>query len=285
MFIGTEKLTHVYMPGTPFTSEALRDVSFGLEKGAFGLIIGPSGSGKSTLVQHLNGLLKPTKGRIIFDNSIIGLDKQELLRLRRRIGLVFQMPEDNFFTETVYDEIAFAPRNLGFTEDETKNKVFAALETVGLDARTFCERHPFRLSSGQKRLVAIAAVLSLQPEVLILDEPTAGLDASAGKRLFALLADLNRSRGLTIIIATHHLNEAAVLAQVVLVLNRGVLVMSGPPGAVFADRNKLHGLGLTLPTVTDIMHSLADKGLPLSRDIYTLEEARREINKLARRNG
>lgn len=283
MFIGTEQLTHTYMPGTPFATEALHDISFGFQQGEFALIIGPSGSGKSTLIQHLNGLLRPTSGRVLFEGKSIGSDKHELLRLRRRIGLVFQMPEEQFFSETVFDEVAFAPRNQGLQEEEVEKRVIEALEKTGLQASELKNRHPFQLSAGQKRLVAIAAVLSLKPEVLILDEPTAALDTACQKNLFNLLTGLNQKEGLTVVISTHHLNEAAALANRVLVLKQGKLVMSGLATDVFGKREELYELGLALPPVTEIMHGLADKGLPVKTAVYTLQEARREIRDLKRR--
>ncbi len=284
MFIGTEKLTHVYMPGSPFAAEALRDISFGIEKGDFTLILGRSGSGKTTLIQHLNGLLKPTAGMVFFDQEVIdGKKKQNLLLLRRRIGLVFQVPEEQFFSETVYDEVAFAPRNLGFTGKDVENKVTSALGKVGLDPDRFTERHPFQLSAGQKRLVAIAAILSLEPEVLIFDEPTAGLDAAGQVTFFDLLKRFNKDEGLTVIISTHHLNEVASLANRVLVLEGGRLALQGSAEEIFSKREELNRLGLALPPVTDIMYELNQNGLPVKTEVFSLAEARREINGLKRR--
>ena len=280
MFIGTDKLTHTYMPGTPYAAEALKEVTFSLQRGDFALIIGPSGSGKSTLIQHLNGLLKPTSGQVFFEDQTVGSDKTGLLLLRRRIGLVFQMPEDQFFSESVYDEVSFAPRNLGLGEDEIRSRVIDALEKVGLDAEQLQDRHPFQLSAGQKRLVAIAAVLSLNPEVFILDEPTSGLDPAGRKNLFNLLKMLNRTAGLTVIVSTHHLDDVAELADRVIVLQRGRLLMEGMTKEVFARRNELYDLGLALPEATEIMYGLAEKGLPVRTDIYNLAGARKEINKL-----
>ncbi len=284
MFIGTEQLTHIYMPGTPFATKALQDISFSFKQGEFALIIGPSGSGKSTLIQHLNGLLKPTDGKVIFEGKSIGKDKRDLLHLRRRIGLVFQMPEEQFFSETVFDEIAFAPRNQGLAETEVEKRVDGALEKIGLKGLDLKERHPFQLSAGQKRLVAIAAVLSINPEVLILDEPTVALDNTGRKNLFELLTELNREEGLTVIISTHHLDEAAALASSVLVLKQGELVMSGPAEDIFSERDQLYNLGLALPPVTEIMHGIFEKGFSVNTSVYTLQEARREINKLIRRD-
>ncbi len=277
MFIGTKDLTYIYMPGTPFAAEALSGVSFSLERGDFAVLIGPSGSGKSTLIQHLNGLLSPTQGKVFFNDQDIGADKKELLFLRRKIGLVFQMPEEQFFSETVFDEVAFAPRNLDLAGEEIAARVNSALALVGLDPDAFKARHPFRLSSGQKRLVAIAAVLSLHPEVLVLDEPTAGLDISARSHLFALLRRLNADEGLTVLVSTHHLDEAAALANRAVVLNRGRLVMCGPAGDVFQNRVKLKDIGLALPPVTGIMDSLCEEGMPVRTDIFDLQSARLEI--------
>lgn len=283
MFIGTEKLTHTYMSGTPYAKEALRNITFSFEKGDFALIIGPSGSGKSTLIQHLNGLLRPSSGRVFFDHEAIGSDKHKLLQIRRRIGLVFQMPEEQFFSETVFDEIAFAPRNLGLEERLVRNRVNDALHKVDLDAGTFAGRHPFQLSAGQKRLVAIAAVLSLEPEVLILDEPTAGLDSAGRRTLFNLLTNLNRNERLTVIISTHHLDEVAALAGPVLVLKEGRLVMNGLAADIFIRRSELDELGLALPPVTEIMHNLFEAGLPVNMAVYSLTGAKEEIMKLKRR--
>jgi energy-coupling factor transport system ATP-binding protein len=284
MFIGTEKLTHTYMPGTPFATEALDKVSFSLERGEFALIIGPSGSGKSTLVQHLNGLLRPTSGRVFFEDQEISSDKRGLLQLRRRIGLVFQMPEEQFFSESVYAEVAFAPHNLGLDESEIKNRVKDALGKVGLDAEQLQDRHPFQLSAGQKRLVAVAAVLSLNPDVLILDEPTAGLDPAGRRNLFDLLAMLNRDSGLTVIISTHHLDEVAALADRIIVLQHGRLVLDGMAKEILNRRKQLDDLGLALPAVTEILYDLAERGLPVRTDIFTLAGARAEINKLKGRS-
>lgn len=285
MFIGTEKLTHTYMPGTPFSTEALKGVTFGLERGQFALIIGPSGSGKSTLIQHFNGLLKPRSGRVFFSERPVGSNKAELLQLRRKVGLVFQMPEEQFFSESVFDEVAFAPRNLGLAEEVVRERVAEALARVGLKDQALQERHPFQLSAGQKRLVAIAAVLSLEPEVLILDEPTAGLDPGGRIRLFNLLEELNCRSGLTVIVSTHHLNTLAALADRVMVLKEGRVVLCGSADEVFSKREELYAIGLSLPDITEIMCSLAEEGLPVSRAVYSLSAARRELNSIKEQCG
>ncbi len=280
MYIGTKQLVHTYMPGTPFAAEALKEVTFNLEKGQFTLIIGASGSGKSTLIQHLNGLLKPLSGLVYFKDHPVSSNKEELLRLRRKVGLVFQMPEEQFFSESVYDEVAFAPRNLGLAEDAVRTRVTEALARVGLTDQALQERHPFHLSAGQKRLVAIAAVLSLDPEVLILDEPTAGLDPGSRASLRNLLEDLKSNLGLTVIVSTHHLDTLAGLADQVIVLENGRIVLSGSTVEVFSQRRQLSELGLALPVVTELMHDLSDKNLPVNTAVFTLQAARSELKKL-----
>ncbi|MEW5783733.1 MAG: energy-coupling factor transporter ATPase [Bacillota bacterium] len=280
MFIRTEELTHVYMPGTPFAATALRGVTLAIERGSCSALIGPSGSGKSTLIQHLNGLLKATAGRVVVDGRAVGEDRQEMLKLRRRVGLVFQMPEQQFFAETVYDEIAFAPRNMGCNPGAVEARVKQALNQVGLDYGKLKDRSPFHLSAGQKRLTAVAAILALRPEVLIMDEPTAGLDPANRQRLHDLLKTLNREAGLTILIVTHDLDQAAALADRILVLNDGRLVMSGPPAEILTRGAELRRLGLALPLLSEIMHGLSERGLPVNTAVFSLDQARREINRV-----
>jgi energy-coupling factor transport system ATP-binding protein len=281
MFIGTEELTHTYSPGTPFAFEALRSISFDLEKGEAALLIGPSGSGKTTLIQHFNGLLKPTAGRVFFDGKPLETGGKSLTQLRKRIGLVFQMPEEHFFSESVFAEVAFAPRNLGLTEIEVQGRVYGALTRVGLDAEQLLKRHPFHLSAGQKRLVAIAAVLSLEPELLILDEPLAGLDSAGQNTLIVLLQKLKQEEHLTLIISTHHLEEIAAFTDKVLVLNRGKLLFCGKTEQILCNkRQELINIGLALPEVTEIMCQLQAEGLPVNACCYSLAAARQEINKL-----
>ncbi len=270
------------MPGTPFASDALKSISFSLGRGSFTLLIGPSGSGKTTLIQHLNGLLKPTSGTVYFDGESIGPDKTALLSVRRRIGLVFQLPEDQFFSETVFDEIAYAPRNMGFAEDKVEASVIRAVERVGLRHKDLLGRHPFQLSAGQKRLVAIAAVLAIGPEVLILDEPAAGLDPAGKRMLFDLLSNLNRTEKITVLVSTHHLDEIAALADNLVVLNGGRLKMAGKAKEVLDNRAQFRDLGLALPQVTEIIDELAGRGLPVRTDIYSLAAACDEIIRLKR---
>lgn len=276
MFIQTEELSHIYMPGTPFAVQALNSVDLTIEKGGFYALAGPSGSGKSTLIQHFNGLLRATSGRVLVDNEEIGLDKAALRKLRRRIGLIFQMPEQQFFSETVFDEVAFAPRNLGMNDHAVLEKVKQSLAMVGLDYEQVKDRSPFHLSAGQKRLVAVAAVLAMGPEALILDEPAAGLDASGQEQLYNLLNKLNRN-GMTVIVVTHRLGQVASLVDVLLVLNEGRLVFTGTPAQLASSPDKFAGMGLEPPPVARIMHALASQGMPVRRNLLTVEEAGREI--------
>jgi len=278
MHIRTENLTHIYMAGTPFAVTAIRDITINVNPGSFTAIIGPSGSGKSTLLQHLNGLLKATTGRVMINGLVVGEDKNELLSLRRRIGLVFQMPEEQFFAESVFAEVAYAPRNQELQQQQVQERVHYALKQVKLDYNAIIERSPFQLSSGQKRLVAIASVLALQPEALILDEPAAGLDPAGCQLLYSLLSNLNREKGLTIMVVTHHLENVAALADNYLVLSGGQLVMQGPPEKIFNQGQQLQRLGLDLPPVTRLMQLLAERGAPVKGTVFSLEQACQEIN-------
>lgn len=278
MFIRTEKLSHTYMPGTPFMVKALREIDLSIARGSFTVLLGPSGSGKSTLLQHFNGLLRPTEGRILIDGQPLGYGRRELLQLRRRVGLVFQEPEAQFFGETLFDEIAFAPRNFGLRPVLVEERVEQALQQVGLDDPALKERSPFQLSAGQQRLAAIAAVLAMQPQALIFDEPTSGLDQAGQQKLFDLLQQLNRVAGLTVIVVTHRLEQVVSLAGYFLVLDRGRLILEGPPGEIFSRVEELHRCGLALPPVMKLMSELVAAGLPFSTALYSLEEARREIN-------
>lgn len=278
MHIRTEKLSHTYMPGTPFMVAALREIDLSIPGGSFTVLLGPSGSGKSTLLQHFNGLLRPTAGRVLIEGRPLQYSRGELRLLRRQIGMVFQEPEAQFFSETLFDEIAFAPRNFGLPPADVEARVARALEQVGLDITALRHRSPFQLSAGQKRLAAIAAILVMQPRVLILDEPTAGLDQAGQQKLLALLQQFNRDRGMTVIVVTHRLDRIVPLADHFLVLDRGRLVLDGPPSGIFSRSEELHRLGLALPPVGGLMSELAAAGLPLSTALYSLEEARREIN-------
>ena len=276
MFIRTEKLSYTYMAGSSLAVEALRDLDIGIPRGSFTVLLGPSGSGKSTLLQHFNGLLRPTGGRIFIEGRPLNYDRRQLRELRRRIGLVFQEPERQFFSESLYEEIAFAPRNFGLPASLVEERVERALQQVGLEGEGLRERSPFQLSAGQQRLAAIAAVLAMQPGALMLDEPTAGLDQSAQQRLFTLLQQLNLS-GQTIIVVTHRLDQIVSLSDHLIVLNRGTLLVEGKPDNIFSQPELLHRYGLYLPPVMELRKELIAAGLPFPPALYSLEEARQEI--------
>lgn len=278
MLICTENLTYTYLPGSPFAVKALRGVDLRIERGSFTVLLGPSGSGKSTLLQHFNGLLRPMEGRILINGEPLKYERRELLELRRTLGLVFQEPEKQFFAETLFDEIAFAPHNFKLSAAEVEGRVELALRQVGLNEPTLKGRSPFRLSAGQQRLAAIASVLAMQPRAIILDEPTAGLDQAGQERLFILLKRLNRKLGLTVVVVTHRVEHIVSLADNILVLDQGRIVMQGSPGELFTRTKELHRRGLALPPVTRLMHDLAAAGLPVSTALFSIEEARREIN-------
>lgn len=258
--------------------EALRGVDLSIARGSFTVLLGPSGSGKSTLLQHFNGLLRPTGGRVLIDGEPLKYGRKEMLHLRRSLGLVFQEPEKQFFAETLFDEIAFAPRNFGLPSALVEERAELALQQVGLNEPALKERSPFYLSAGQQRLAAIAAVLAMQPRAIILDEPTAGLDQAGQEKLFALLQELNREAGLTVIVVTHRLERVAALADHFLVLDRGRIIMEGSPGEIFSRFEELGRCGLALPPVTRLMHELVAAGLPFSTALFSIEEAREEIN-------
>lgn len=258
--------------------EALRGVDLSIARGSFTVLLGPSGSGKSTLLQHFNGLLRPTGGRVLIDGEPLKYGRKEMLHLRRSLGLVFQEPEKQFFAETLFDEIAFAPRNFGLPSALVEERAELALQQVGLNEPALKERSPFHLSAGQQRLAAIAAVLAMQPRMIILDEPTAGLDQAGQEKLFALLQELNRQAGLTVTVVTHRLEQVAALADHFLVLDRGRIIMEGSPGEIFSRFEELGRCGLALPPVTRLMHELVVAGLPFSTALFSIEEAREEIN-------
>ncbi len=278
MLICTEKLTYTYLPGSPFAVKALHGVDLRIERGSFTVLLGPSGSGKSTLLQHFNGLLRPSAGRVLINGEPLKYERRELLELRRTLGLVFQEPEKQFFAETLFDEIAFAPRNYGLSAAAVKERVELALQQVGLNEPDLRRRSPFQLSAGQQRLAAIAAILAMQPRAIILDEPTAGLDQAGQGKLFALLKGLNQGRGLTVVAVTHRLEQIASLADNCMILEQGRIVMQGSPSQLFSRVEELRRRGLALPPVTELMHELAAAGLPFSTALFSIEEARREIN-------
>ena len=277
MSIRVEHLTHIYDKGMPTQSVALDDVSFAAEDGQFVGVIGHTGSGKSTLLQHLNGLLKPDSGRVIVGDVDITAPGTSMVEIRKRIGLVFQYPEYQLFEETVVKDVAFGPKNLGLNQEQIEERVREAIELVGLDYETVKDRSPFELSGGQKRRVAIAGVVAMRPEVLILDEPTAGLDPKAHKDVLAMVEEVHRRTGNITIFVSHNMADIAKLSDKIVVIDSGKLVTVGTPKEVFSRKDELRAVGLDLPPVTEFTESLREKGIDLSATILDVEQAAKEI--------
>ncbi|HHY94308.1 MAG TPA: energy-coupling factor transporter ATPase, partial [Firmicutes bacterium] len=276
MPVVAEGLTHVYLPGTAMEVVALADIDLQIRDGEFLGIIGPTGSGKSTLIQHFNGLLRPTRGRVVVDDIDLSDRRANLREVRRRVGLVFQYPEQQLFEETVGADVAFGPRNLGLSGAELERRVSEALAMVGLEPEV-AMRSPFELSGGQMRRVAIAGVLAMGPRVLILDEPTAGLDPRGREEILDRVARLHREHGLTVVLVSHQMEDVARLAERVAVIHRGRLMMVGTPREVFAQAEMLEEVGLGVPAVTRLMRLLRQRGCPVHEDVVTMEEAEQEI--------
>lgn len=275
--IRVRHLSYTYLAHTPMAVAALHDVSFDVEAGEFVAILGPTGSGKSTLVQHLNGLLRPRPGTVWVNGQDLGDRRTDLRKVRVQVGLLFQYPEHQLFEETVFQDVAFGPRSMGLAPDEVEQRVRRALAWVGLDADELGGRSPFELSGGQKRRVAMAGVLALGCQALVLDEPTAGLDPGGRRELLDLLVRLNR-RGMTIVMVTHDMDEAARVARRALVLADGRVVADAPVRELFAgSRELLQRYGLDVPAVVDILHQLRARGAPVRVDRLTVDEAAREI--------
>lgn len=287
--IALEHIEYIYMPKTPFERRALQDVSAVIEEGSFTAIAGHTGSGKSTLLQHLNGLLHPTKGRVLVDGvDLQPADKKArpaAKEARRKVGMVFQYPEQQLFEETVEADVAFGPQNLGCTEEETRQRVQEALQLVHLDYDMYAKRSPFQLSGGQMRRVAIAGVLALRPKYLVLDEPTAGLDPRGREELIATIRQLHEEQGMTILFVSHNMDDIARLADHLLVLNQGRLAFDGTPRAAFADEKMLRAAGLRPPHVMTLMQELRAAGLPIREDALTIDEAERAILATCQKGG
>ena len=277
MSIKVEHLTHIYDKGMPTESIALEDISFEASDGEFVGIIGHTGSGKSTLLQHLNGLLKPDSGKIIVDDVDITQPGVSMVEIRRRIGLVFQYPEYQLFEETVARDVAFGPKNLGLSEEEVADRVKEAIELVGLDYEAVKDRSPFELSGGQKRRVAIAGVVAMHPAVLILDEPTAGLDPKAHQDVLKMVEEVHRRTGNITIFVSHNMADIAKLSDKIVVIDSGKLVTIGNPKEVFSKKEELWSVGLDLPPVTEFTESLREKGFDISQTILDIDQAADEI--------
>lgn len=277
MSIQVKNITHIYSEGLPHESKAIDDVSFDIDDGQFVGLIGHTGSGKSTLVQHLNGLLKPKSGSIFIGGKDITESDVILRDIRRKVGLVFQYPEYQLFEETVERDISFGPVYLGLEKEEIEKRVMEAMLFVGLDFEEFRARSPFELSGGQKRRVAIAGVLAMKPEVLILDEPTAGLDLNAHSAILEMIEQIHEAENNIIILISHNMNDIAAMAEKILVMEKGSLIMEGTPREIFSHRDELNGMGLAVPDITEIMNRLNEKGVHVRKNIFDVETAADEI--------
>ena len=273
-----KNLTYIYSAGTPFEHKALDDISFSVERGEFIGIIGHTGSGKSTLMQQLNGLLKPTSGTVLLDGQDIWSDKKLTRQARFRVGLVFQYPEYQLFEETVYKDIAFGPKNMGLSAEEVDRRVREAAGFVGLTEQQL-EVSPFDLSGGQKRRVAIAGVIAMEPEVLILDEPTAGLDPVGRSEILGNIQSYRKAKNATIMMVSHSMEDVARLTDRLLVMNGSKLAMDAPPAQVFTHAEELTQMGLNIPQVTQVFPELKKLGLDV-KNVYTIEQAAAEIRRL-----
>lgn len=282
MPIKVENVTYIYMQGTSFESKALDNVSIEIADGELLGLIGHTGSGKSTLVQNLNGLLKPTSGKIFVDDMDITEKGNSLKSIRQKVGLVFQYPEYQLFEETVYKDVAFGPRNLGFTEDNIDKKVKQAIKMVGLNFEDIKDKSPFDLSGGQRRRVAIAGVLAMDPKVLILDEPTAGLDPRGRDSILNEIKMLHDKYGKTIILVSHSMEDVAKLVNRIVVMNKGKCVMTGSPREIFKMSDQLVSMGLGVPQVTMLAKKLKEKGINIREDILTVDEAKAELLRFLR---
>jgi len=276
MSILVEDLTYIYLKGTPFQKIALENINIKIENGEFIGIIGHTGSGKSTLVQHFNGLLKPTEGKVIVNG--IDTAAKNLKELRKQVGLVFQYPEHQLFEENVYKDIAFGLKNYNMESDVIDKKVNKAIEIVGLD-KSILNKSPFELSGGQKRRVAIAGVLAMEPEIIILDEPTAGLDPNGRNEVFDFIQRLYRDYGVTVILVSHNMEEVTRLVKRVIVINKGRVEMDGSVKEIFKDTQKLENMDLSAPQITYLMKKLKEELPTLDENIYTIEDAKSELLK------
>ena len=277
--IKTEDLTYTYSPGTPFEKTAVDHVNLEIEQGEFVGVIGHTGSGKSTLIQHFNGLLRPTSGRVLIEGTDLGAKETNLREYRFKVGLVFQYPEYQLFEETVYKDIAFGPQNMGLSPGQVDERVREAARFVGLKPHHM-EKSPFELSGGQKRRVAIAGVLAMNPDILVLDEPTAGLDPKGRERILGQIKQYHKERGSTVLLVSHSMEDIAKYAHKVLVLSRAGVVMYDDVAKVFSRAREITDIGLSVPQVTRIFDKLREKGYPVDESVYTMDFAKNEILRL-----
>lgn len=280
----TRALRHIYSPGTPFQRVALDGVDFAAYPGEYLGIIGHTGSGKSTLISHLNGLLKPSSGQVLFQGEDLWKDPAYTRAARFQVGLVFQYPEYQLFEETVFLDIAFGPKNMGLEEEEVRRRVLQSAEFVGLSP-DLLEKSPFELSGGQKRRVAIAGVIAMEPKVLILDEPTAGLDPAGVRGILDNIQTYQKAQGATVILVSHSMEDIATIAQRLVVVNQGKIPYEGRPGEIFAHGPELEGMGLGVPQMTRLFHRLKSQGAEVDPSIFTLDQAKAAILQKIRGRG
>ncbi len=279
--LSVKNLTHTYSGNTPFIHDAVHDVSFDIERGEIVGIIGHTGSGKSTLVQHLNGLLKPTQGKILLDGKDIWEDPKKIKSVRSKVGLVFQYPEYQLFEETVREDIAFGPKNLGLEGEELDNRINEICSIVKIP-KDFYELSPFDLSGGEKRRVAIAGVMAMKPEIIIFDEPIAGLDPMGRQNVISMIADYRKEYNATVIIISHNMEDMAMLTDKLLVLDKGRLVMFDKTDKVFSNGDMLRKIGLNVPIVTLVMDEIRSRGIDISKDLFTVEDCVNALKALSK---
>ena len=276
MSIALEHVNYIYSPGTAYEKRALNDISLEIGQGQFVGIIGHTGSGKSTLIQHLNGLMKATSGDILYDGQSIYAEGYDMRKLRSQVGLVFQYPEHQLFEVDVISDVCFGPKNQGLSEEESEKNAREALELVGFPEKYY-KQSPFELSGGQKRRVAIAGVLAMKPKVLILDDPTAGLDPKGRDEILDQIAKLHKETGMTVVLVSHSMEDVARYVDRIIVMNKGEKMLDSTPKEVFRHYKELEEVGLAAPQVTYVMHDLKDRGFDVSPDATTIEEAADEI--------
>ena len=282
--IRTENLTYVYGEGTPFRKVAVDNVNLDIDEGEIVGIIGRTGSGKSTLIQHFNGLLKPTSGKVFIDGEELFADRSRLKEIRFKVGLVFQYPEYQLFEETVYKDIAFGPKNMGLSDDEVDRRIKDAARLVGLKPELL-DKSPFELSGGQKRRAAIAGVMAMEPKVLILDEPTAGLDPRGRDRILGMIKEYHAEKGTTVLLVSHSMEDVAKTVSKILVMNEAKVFMYSDRSSVFAKANELTSMGLTVPQVTRVFDRLRDMGIEFEDEVFSVDYAKDLVLRLLKEKG
>ncbi len=281
-YLVCDNIEYLYGAGTPFETFAIKGVSAQLDKNELVGIIGHTGSGKSTLIQHFNALLEPNKGKVIVDGNDIWAkeNKKNIRNVRFLVGLCFQYPEYQIFEETVYSEIAYGPKQMGLDENEIDRRVRESMDFVGMDFETYSKRSPFDMSGGQKRRVAIASIIAMEPEVLVLDEPCAGLDPKGRERVLSLIKNYQKSKGNSVVLVSHSMEDVAKICSRVIVMNKGEIAYSGSVSEVYSHSKELKEMGLNVPQVTEIFLKLKEKGVDCSTDIYTVEQGVEQLKKL-----